>query len=127
MKMKQYATHTTYKGFANDAEQINFNLINVLLDCTRLSKSLCEEILSYLPLQNQFTKLNPIKYDEKYSIIQFITLFINNIIHYTISILLLLETLNTMIPFIIFSALETFTILYFYISFYHHIDTIKKG
>eukprot|EP01084_Bolivina_argentea_P107504 192206_1 len=103
-------------------EELRHNLLHKLMDHTELSKDICNEIISYLPLQTQHIKLHTIIQNASiYSIMQFVVLIINNIVHYIICVLFI-NILHIMIPFAIFSVAETILLLYFFNAFYRHIS-----
>ena len=89
------------------------NLLLLLLTNTGFPPDICDTIISFLPLQKQLLTLHTIKYDGKYSTIQFILTLINILLHLIICGLCY-KNIAIMISFIILTILEGLIVIYLY-------------
>eukprot|EP01084_Bolivina_argentea_P047002 86577_1 len=115
-KSEEYHTVTNSR-----TEQIAVNnLLKFLMKETVLSYDICNIIIAFLQHQPQFVTFNPIFYDGKYSLIEFVSLIINNIIHSIIFITLLMmsDINNGVWLFLGINILEILLIIYLYVSYY---------
>eukprot|EP01084_Bolivina_argentea_P289668 497456_1 len=110
----------------HDSHIIHSAFNKCLLDNTRLPSTVCDIIISYLPIQYQFLRFHPFTYNGKYSMIAFILIMTNNLLHYIlVTFMIVYDRISTsasvFIPsvvFIFFSIVESCLILYTYIVYY---------